>query len=122
MTLKKRILLVDDDHDILEAYNDFFEMEGFITTTACDGREGIQHINSKSFDMVITDVRMPNATGIELYEQIRKIHQNLPVIFVSGYADVAMNNIQKDHFAWVFQKPVPVEFLLKQVEQFFKVK
>lgn len=120
--VKKRILLVDDDPDILDAYNDFFEMEGFKTTKACDGAEAIKILVDQTFDLVVTDVRMPNATGIDLYESIRKSKPNLPVIFVSAYSDITMNSIRKDHFAWVLQKPVPVEFLHERVQEFLKTK
>lgn len=117
-----RILIVDDDPDILDAYNEFFTMEGFKTTKASDGLEAQDIFSADQFDLIVTDVRMPRCNGIEFYDAVRKVSDRMPIIFVSAYSEIAMNNIQRDSFAKVLQKPVQIESLLERVQYFLKPK
>ena len=80
-----RILLVDDDPDVLDILGDFIAVFGFEYETAEDGLEAIEKMKHGAFNIVLTDMMMPNMDGMEL---LRHIHNNYPetkVMVVTGY-------------------------------------
>ena len=64
-----RVLVVDDEKVIREILADFLTLEGFRVTTAADGIGALEHLDSDTFNMVISDLKMPNMGGLELLEQ-----------------------------------------------------
>ncbi len=81
------ILLVDDNRLGLVARKSVLEELGYRITTAADGQAGLDHYNEGSFDLVITDFKMPKMDGLELIRRIRARKTSTPIILVSGYAD-----------------------------------
>lgn len=81
----KKILLVDDEKDILEFLKYNLEKEGFAVITACDGEEAIARLNENP-DLAILDIMMPKLNGFEVCERIRKNKKTalLPVIFLTA--------------------------------------
>ena len=80
-----RILLVDDDPDVLDILGDFIAVFGFEYETAEDGLEAVEKMKHGIFNIVLTDMMMPNMDGMEL---LRHIHNNYPetkVMVVTGY-------------------------------------
>ncbi len=73
--MKSRILVVDDEESIREFLEIMLRKEGYEVTCAEDGQKGLDIIKKKSFDLVISDLQMPNMTGIEL---LRQVHDNYP--------------------------------------------
>lgn len=73
--MKSRILVVDDEESIREFLEIMLRKEGYEVTCAEDGQKGLDIIKKKSFDLVISDLQMPNMTGIELLKQV---HDNYP--------------------------------------------
>jgi DNA-binding NtrC family response regulator len=84
--LKPKILLVDDEADILHILSFLLRREGFDIVTAKSGQEGLDKILSEKFDGVITDLRMPGLDGISLLKKVRSHHSFMPFIFLSGHA------------------------------------
>jgi two-component system cell cycle response regulator len=82
---KHRILLVDDDPDVLDILGDFIAVFGFEYETAEDGLQAVEKMKHGIFNIVLTDMMMPNMDGMEL---LRHIHNNYPdtkVMVVTGY-------------------------------------
>lgn len=73
--MKSRILVVDDEESIREFLEIMLRKEGYEVTCAEDGQKGLEIIKKKSFDLVISDLQMPNMTGIEL---LKHVHDNYP--------------------------------------------
>ena len=69
--MKYRILLVDDDNDILEVYQRALERNGFEVVVAKDGNEGLQKLKMSAFDLVVLDLVMPKMNGAEFLKIIR---------------------------------------------------
>ncbi|MCH7490844.1 MAG: response regulator [Gemmatimonadetes bacterium] len=67
----KQILLVDDDEDFRESLKEVLENRGFAVTAATDGNEGRSRLESQGYDLVISDVLMPENDGIELLVLVR---------------------------------------------------
>ena len=82
--LQKRILLVDDESIILETYSSLLSEKGYSVVTASSGREALERFSRDSFDLVITDLAMPDGDGFKLLEEIKEISPHTPVIVFTG--------------------------------------
>ena len=79
-----RLLIIDDDEDIRAALAAWLLRKGYAVETAGDGKEGLETLARGGFDLVVTDIIMPDKEGIETILQIRRDHPDLPVIAMSG--------------------------------------
>ncbi len=78
------ILIIDDDETILGVFKRFLSGEGHEVTVAADGRAGLRALERGSVDLVITDIMMPEADGLEVVMAIRNGGVTTPVIAISG--------------------------------------
>lgn len=81
-----RILIVEDDVNILQLERDYLEANGFETEVATDGRTGIEKALKENFDLVLLDVMLPSVNGFDICQKIRA-EKNIPIIFVSARRD-----------------------------------
>jgi len=81
------ILLVDDNQDGLLVRRTVLEELGYGVSIAKNGEEGLKLFDSASFDMVVTDYRMPGMNGAELIRRIRKLDPNARIILLSAFAE-----------------------------------
>ena len=88
MSGKHSILLVDDDKEFLKAMKKMFEKSGYVITLAGDGQEALERLSEETFDLIISDLRMPNLNGLELMEEISREKLDVPVIFITAYGEV----------------------------------
>ena len=80
-----KILVVDDERGIRESLDIFLSDEGHAIDTAANGREAILLLKKHQYDLVLTDVRMPDMNGIVLMKEIKeKMHQPIPVIVLTN--------------------------------------
>src|SRR5262245_31251197 len=77
-----RVLVADDEEDILEIIQDRLEACGFNVITAANGAEALRRITTEKFDGVFLDVKMPEMSGIEVLEEVRKRDTRLPIIII----------------------------------------
>jgi len=84
----KKVLLIDDDVELVGMLKEYLESEGFHTTTAYDGEQGSQYVLAGQFDIVVLDIMMPKMTGIDALRVIRA-HSTLPVIMLTAKGDDA---------------------------------
>lgn len=86
-----RILVVEDEELIAELFAETLAMDGHEVSVAADGQEALKlfsaaEVRGQTFDLVVTDVRMPRMDGVTLANRLRSAHPELPVVVVSGYA------------------------------------
>lgn len=86
MSTKPKILIVDDEPDIIDILTFLLEREGYAVVTALSGKEGLQKISSESFHAVVSDLSMPEMDGLNLLRHVRARKDHTPFIFLSGYA------------------------------------
>ena len=100
---KERILVVDDSEGTRNLCSKILEKDGYDTAVAADGSEALDKIRNDSYDLVLTDLMMPNIDGMELLEQVKKEHPELPVIIITAYASVstAVEAIKKGAYDYV---------------------
>lgn len=82
------ILLADDDHDMRYALRETLTRCGYTVDTVTDGDEAIEKFSEKRFDMVITDVKMVNSSGIQVLKEIKKRSPETPVILITAYGTI----------------------------------
>jgi two-component system response regulator PilR (NtrC family) len=83
--MKPRILAVDDEESIREFLEIMLKKEGYEVTTAKDGAEAIDVLKKKSFDMVISDLQMPNVTGMELLKHVKDNYPDLVFMIITAF-------------------------------------
>jgi DNA-binding NtrC family response regulator len=110
------ILVVDDDAGQRSLLESFLSGQGFQIITASSGEEAIDLLNSQPVSMMISDVRMPGMSGLEVLKKARKKKQNLPVLMVTAYPDIrdAVGAMQ-DGAVNYLEKPIDLEELLASV-------
>lgn len=79
-----RILLVDDEEDVLDFYRDTLENVSWTLDTATDGTQALELIRKTRYDLVVSDISMPQMDGITLLRSIRETDLDVPVIFVTA--------------------------------------
>jgi DNA-binding response OmpR family regulator len=84
MTLKAKILLVEDDPNLSAVLSDYLEMLEYSTTQAADGEDGLKKFTEGDFDLCILDVMMPKKDGYILASDIRQINDQIPVVFLTA--------------------------------------
>ena len=89
MDKPSKLLIVDDNKEILSTLKDFFIMKKYEVFTASDGLEGLKLLGTEEqgFDLVITDLVMPNISGVGLTAIIKKKFPGLPVIAITGWGE-----------------------------------
>ena len=114
---RKKVLAIDDEPIVLDSIRKILIQEGFDVTTTLNGREGIQWAMSNHFDIVLTDVRMPNVSGKIVLREIKRAKPALPVVIVTGYTSVqsAIQSL-KLGAANVLEKPFSPDELVQVVK------
>ncbi len=79
-----RILIVDDDRELAQSLKEILLDEGFSVDTACNGREGVRLQNANPYNVIITDIVMPEEDGLEVIMWVKKNHPNTKLIAISG--------------------------------------
>ncbi|MEM9253819.1 MAG: sigma 54-interacting transcriptional regulator [Pseudomonadota bacterium] len=114
--MRDRLLLVDDDASLLKLLAIRLEAEGFTVQTEESAEAALQSLRNAPADLVITDLRMEGASGLELFEQIRHFHPGLPVIIMSAQGTIpeAVSATQMGVFEFL-TKPIDKSELLSTI-------
>lgn len=118
--LRRRILVVEDEPFIREMLAEMLENHHFKVATASNGLEALNWLKEHEFkvDLVITDVVMPKKDGVWLYREIKKIDPQLPVLFISGYADQVLQKYGFDEESFkILKKPFTFRELLEHIQK-----
>lgn len=83
----EHLLIVDDDEEMRDLLRKVLEKEGYRVSVARDGRDALVVLAQGAFDLVVTDMLMPQDGGLELLEVLHRIHPALPVIIVTAFGD-----------------------------------
>ena len=110
MSKELNILIVDDDKMVAKTLKDILNFKGFHAETAASAREAIDILKEKSFDCMISDVKMPDMNGVELYKDIRKKGIKIPVILMTAYSSSKLvNEGLKEGVVSVVPKPLNID-------------
>jgi DNA-binding NtrC family response regulator len=85
MKHKAQVLVIDDDAVVGHSFDRVLSEKGFEVDTALSGEEGLKDIDTRNYDVVFTDIKMPGIDGIEVAERIRKKCPWTPVVVITGF-------------------------------------
>src|SRR5262249_8269243 len=113
-----RILIVDDEKVIREILSDFLAMEGYVVRAVEDGVGALKELRLRPYDMVISDLKMPNMGGLELLEKIAAEGLNVLTVIMTGYGTVetAIEAMKKGAYDYIL-KPFKVEEVVHVVQR-----
>jgi two-component system cell cycle response regulator CpdR len=111
-----RILLAEDDDSLRGFIARALERAGYEVTACADGDEAVTHLN-EPWDMLLTDIVMPGLDGIELARQAAVSHPGLRIMFITGFAAVALAGDRAPAGAKVLSKPVHLREIVAEVER-----
>ena len=109
-----KILLIEDDVSFCKLLEQFLLKKSFLVTTSFTAEDAKVKITNEEFDLIITDLRLPNYDGIELMTEFKESHPTIPVILMTGYSDVntAVKAIKKGASDYISKPFNPEEVLL----------
>lgn len=113
----KRVLVVDDELLILKIISDILAKEGYDVVVANNCDKAAEHLKTTSFDVVLSDIKMPVKSGIDLLGEIKKKDPNIPVILMTGFAslETAVEAVQNGAFDYLI-KPLDYGKLRSVIE------
>ncbi len=115
------ILVIDDKNSMREMVSQTLAEEGYSVESASDGREGIEKAKEKTFDLVITDMKMPEMGGLEVVSNIKEINDETAVIVMTAYGTIETAVMAMKQGAYDFlTKPFDTEHMLLLVETALK--
>ncbi|MFC1571396.1 response regulator [Candidatus Margulisiibacteriota bacterium] len=121
--MSKRVLVVDDEPDILKVVTFRLKKEGYEVITAVDGQEGLDFAKSKKPDLILLDLRLPKMNGDEVCKLIKADEQikHIPVIFITASQQSDVGEMAKEFCAQDYiVKPFTPEELFAKVRQYLK--
>lgn len=113
-----RILVIDDEADIRESLETLLELEGYQVTLAENAAQGLQRCESGFYDLILLDLMMPDQSGLEVLDEIRKRDPDTPIFLITAYGSVevavqALKSGANDYFS----KPWDNEKLVIEIER-----
>jgi DNA-binding NtrC family response regulator len=115
---KKKALVIDDEQIVLDSVGTLLMDEGFDVDVCLSGRKGLDWAIERKYDVVLTDIRMPDIGGIRVLRDVKRVHPALPVIMITGYASVdSAVQAMKLGAAEYIEKPFEPEQLIDAVNR-----
>ena len=113
-----KILVVDDDTSFCLLLKTFLQKRGYDVVTAFNGNDALQELNKNFFDIVLTDIRLPDSDGLEILKSITQKGLKTQVILMTGYTDIktAVNAMKIGAFEYV-GKPINPDEILHTIQQ-----
>jgi len=114
-----RVLIVDDDVDFAREIRDVLEVAGFSVRSCFDGQTAIRRCLEESFDAMVLDLRLPGASGAEVFSAVRAARPDLRIVAVTGFDDEAIESEPEQDAIdpkRVLHKPFNPDSLLRMLE------
>lgn len=118
-----KILIVDDEQGIRSVLTDVLEDEGFSVSSVATGKAALDSFQSgEEYGLLILDVWLPDMSGMEVLEQISKSQPDLPVVLISGHAniDIAVKSINLGAYDFL-EKPLSIDKIINVVNNAMKI-
>ncbi|MBI2880537.1 MAG: PAS domain S-box protein [Candidatus Tectomicrobia bacterium] len=112
----RRILIIDDEEEIVKLFHEVLELEGHAVETATDPHDGLAQFRKRPFDLVFTDLGMPGMPGWEVAKSVKEIEPRTPVILVTGWGvEFDEKELAESGVDYVLGKPFKVADILGAV-------
>ena len=115
---KIHVLIVDDDINLSEATADILGDMDYRCTICRNGLEGFEEVKNNSYDVVLSDIKMPKMSGVEMAREIKRIKPDLPVIIMTSLRkeNLIKEVLDEGAFSCIY-KPLDFDHLLKLIQQ-----
>jgi PAS domain S-box-containing protein len=114
----RKLLVIDDEIDVLNLFRDMLQVAGHQVIAAHDGRQALELIEKCDFDLVFTDLGMPDINGWDIAKKVKQCKQHIPVILVTGWgAQFEGQDLSSQGIAMVISKPLGYEKLLAAIDK-----
>lgn len=115
----RSILIVDDEEDIRDILMDTFSYHHATVIGAENGKKGLELLKQRKFDVVISDVRMPDGDGVHLIKNLNQIESEVkPQLYLcSGFNDLSDEDAKKLNVIQVFSKPFDLDEIIEVVSK-----
>ncbi len=111
-----KVLVLDDDKNILLAFQDFLKGEGCAMAAVPAPKEALQEMEKEEFDLLITDLRLNMESGVTFIIHAKRLQPNTPIIVITGYPDTVSEAELKSYGAdYLFLKPLELKELQQAV-------
>ncbi len=122
--MRKSVLVVEDDTDLVGIYKEILELHDFDVHTALNGEEGVEKFKQTKPSLVIMDGDMPVLNGYEAFKQIKEIDKNANVVIVTGFSELESKSQEaiKLGLIKVISKPLGVNELLNLAKKYTEIK
>lgn len=114
---RKKILIVDDDETILYILRRFFIGEGFEVFVAKDGLEAMKRLKAEKLALVLTDIKMPSFSGVDLIKFIRQNMKGIPIVAMTAYPHLYPEKKNGNEVEGYFVKPFDINEMLSSIEK-----
>ena len=116
--MKPRVLIVDDEKEFADSLSERLSMRDYDVTTSLDGKDAVENVKSRNFDVVILDVAMPGMDGIEALQEIKRLKPLTEVIMLTGHSTVetAVKGMQLGALDYL-KKPCETEELIAKINK-----
>jgi len=113
-------LLYVEDHDAIR--NSMSRLMGNVLfenpiDTAENGLEGLELFKENRYNLIITDIAMPKMNGVEMSKKIREINKDIPIIFLTGFNEEYINDIEFINNSYLLTKPLKLELLVEKIKE-----
>jgi two-component system, OmpR family, response regulator ChvI len=120
----RRILLVDDEVDVISVFKMILEMNGYEVDAYTDPTSALDDFKPKFYGLLLLDIRMPTINGFELYRKMRNIDDKVSVCFITAFEDYREEFKESfpmlDEFKYFIRKPKAIEDLVNHVATILK--
>lgn len=115
---EKRILVVEDEEDLLEIYSSFLRNAGYTVETALDGRRAIEMAKKTEFDLVLLDIKLPDIMGDEVARKLKEINEGIIIVMVTGFPSFqeSINSLDLGIYD-ILLKPITGEELIRVMKE-----
>jgi putative nucleotidyltransferase with HDIG domain len=108
---REKLLIIDDEEYILNLSRDILTKNRYTVRTALNGNEGLKLFEKETFDLILTDIKMPKIDGLDVIRHVRTINKEIPIIVITGHGtlDVAINSLRLGAQGFILKPFTPAE-------------
>ena len=116
--MAEKVLLIDDEKDFIEALSERMESRGMNVSKTVSPKEGLDIVESETFDAIVLDLKMPEMDGLEVLKKIKEKHPDLQIILLTGHATVEKGiEAMKLGAMDLLEKPVDIATLTEKIKK-----
>lgn len=121
MSEKKKLLIVDDEKEVCASLSEYLARRDFDVTIATSGKEALSILSTTFFPVVILDVKMPDADGIEILKDTIKRHPDSKIIMLTGFDEGTQKETCLEMGAYDYvTKPIKIREILEKIEKLYQ--